>query len=392
MLLDQFKFRVPPDLRMYLEEREVTNFNQAAKLADTYFMTHRRSFTFRQNNVKGFSGSQYPAISGGGRSAAPGYYEPETLLNPDVKAVFCAYCKQGGHHITECPRSDCQKSKHYKKLEGQNKGVFSVQSSGTGESLTEDLFSYFVFSGFVMHDRGQPMCNIKILRDTGATQSVLTKDSLPNIERKFNGDYVVILTLIGYQTCPIANIYLKTDLVEGFYKVAVVDGTLPGEFKGINLLLGNDIAGRKVLPRPIVQFSPLSAEALEINDETETQTVCAVTRSQSRCNEESLNFDELPITKSNLVKAQREDPTLNKCFERVEDSIIKSTGFYIKDDVLMRRYCPKYVNVQDEWAVVTQIVVPEPFRNLIIDMTHNKYSGHLGSRRTSDKILRFLLA
>ena len=90
MLLDQFKFRVPPDLRMYLEEREVTNFNQAAKLADTYFMTHRRSFAFRQNNVKGFSGSQYPAISGGGRSAAPGNYEPERLFGSDIKAIFCA--------------------------------------------------------------------------------------------------------------------------------------------------------------------------------------------------------------------------------------------------------------------------------------------------------------
>lgn len=53
MILDQFKFRVPTDIRAYLEEKEVTDLIQAAKLADNYSLTHRKS-----GNVKAFSGSQ----------------------------------------------------------------------------------------------------------------------------------------------------------------------------------------------------------------------------------------------------------------------------------------------------------------------------------------------
>ena len=68
MLLDQFKFRAPPDLRIYLEEKEVKTLNEAARLADMYSITHRRNLTSGSNiNVKGFSGIRNFEVSGGDR-------------------------------------------------------------------------------------------------------------------------------------------------------------------------------------------------------------------------------------------------------------------------------------------------------------------------------------
>ena len=163
--------------------------------------------------------------------------------------------------------------------------------------------------------------------------------------------------------------------------MAVFDSPLPAE--GVDMLLGNDLASDLVFPRSLVN----SALNSTVHDTKYSAPLCAVTLSQSASANDSLDVD-VPITRSNLIKAQSEDPTLHNYFDKVEDTVVKSTGFYLDSGILVRSYCPKDVGAQDEWAVIKQIVVPQPYRNFVIDMAHNKFSGHLGSRKTSDKILR----
>lgn len=66
-----------------------------------------------------------------------------------------------------------------------------------------------------------------------------------------------------------------------------------------------------------------------------------------------------------------------------------STGFYLKDGVLMRKYTPPCASPADKWRVSTQVVVPRPYHPEILSLAHeNPLAGHLGVRKTYDCILR----
>lgn len=40
--------------------------------------------------------------------------KPKGSPKPGVKFSTCSYCKEPGHHISECPKAECRQSKHYK--------------------------------------------------------------------------------------------------------------------------------------------------------------------------------------------------------------------------------------------------------------------------------------
>ncbi len=61
---------------------------------------------------------------------------------------------------------------------------------------------------------------------------------------------------------------------------------------------------------------------------------------------------------------------------------------YKKDGILMRKWRSPDVPACDDWAVVTQIVVPKRYRSIILNMAHETpLSGHLGVNKTYKKIL-----
>ena len=99
---------------------------------------------------------------------------------------------------------------------------------------------------------------IKILRDTGASQSLILADTLPFSEKSSSGTSVLIQGVeCGFVNVPLHNIYLSSDLVKGPVAVGIRP-SLP--FKGIHLLLGNDLAGDKVVVNPLL--IPLSRKFL----------------------------------------------------------------------------------------------------------------------------------
>ena len=91
---------------------------------------------------------------------------------------------------------------------------------------------------------------IKILRDTGASQSLILADTLPFSEKTSPGTIVIIQSVeCGFVNVPLYNIYLSSDLVTG----PVIVGIRPSlPFKGVHLLLGYDLAGDKVVVNPLL--------------------------------------------------------------------------------------------------------------------------------------------
>ena len=63
--------------------------------------------------------------------------------------------------------------------------------------------------------------------------------------------------------------------------------------------------------------------------------------------------------------------------------------YYVKDDILMRKWRPPLKPADEDWTVVHQIVVPPCYRNEILKIAHElPVGGHLGVRKTKDRIMR----
>ena len=282
-----------------------------------------------------------------------------------------------------------------------------------------------------------PPTPIKILRDTGASQSLILADILPFSEKTSSGTRVLIQGVeCGTVNIPLHHVNLSSDLVTGLVVIGIKP-SLP--FKGFHLLLGNDSAGDKVVVNPLVTDIPNIGQT---DDPIEQQIPdfypsCAVTRAMAKkailknsnsdidltdtfigqyfkneikksldpslsdtqtdssmsCHSPSRSIDQGhdTLSKSQLIQEQQTDPEISKLIFRAlpEDEISQvPMCYYIKNGILMRKWRPHDVPADDEWAVNHQIVVPNSYRHEILSIAHESpMSGHLGINKTYHKII-----
>ena len=102
---------------------------------------------------------------------------------------------------------------------------------------------------------------VKILRDTGATQSLMLDSVLPLTENSFTGANVLISGVeMGVLEVPLHEVNIKSSLING----NIVIGMRPSlPVEGISLILGNDLAGEKVMVDPRVVDKPRDDERTE---------------------------------------------------------------------------------------------------------------------------------
>ena len=123
---------------------------------------------------------------------------------------------------------------------------------------------------------------IKILRDTGASQSLILADILPFSEKTSSGTNVLIQGVeCGTVNIPLHHVNLSSDLVTGLVVIGIKP-SLP--FKSVHLLLGNDLAGDKVVVNPLVTDT---ANIGQTEDPIEQEIPdlypsCAVTRAMAK--------------------------------------------------------------------------------------------------------------
>ena len=152
---------------------------------------------------------------------------------------------------------------------------------------------------------------------------------------------------------------------------------------------------------------PVTASPSEepvVSDFPEVFTSCAVTRSMSRAAavpgqetthenshtlKVSLPTELLSVSPSELVKEQRADPSLQELCNGALSAAEMETaaqGYFFLDEVLVRKWLP-----QGEEFIgdpVVQIVVPKKFREAVLKIAHDNVAGHLGVRKTYDRVLR----
>ena len=405
MLLEEFKSCLTPQMKTYLDERKVDVLSQAAALADDYSLTHKNNF------------AKPELESAGGRNAAQGR-QPTTggnnntngqrLRSENVKRYHnnsgggtwrsnvpvCFYCKRKGHIMSECWELEKKKAKSNAvvnvKRDGNN--LVTDQSTTTETAGGKEVNS-FISEGHVSLTAGADPVPIRILRDTGATQSLLAENILPLSDTTSMGTHVLIQGVeLGILRVPLHRVHLKSDLVSGAVVVGVRP-TLP--IPGVSLILGNDLAGEKVIPdlQVMNENDSMSAADMCVDDIPEVFSSCAITRAmakhtrdeesteslvnlgdtflahsddisktledRSRGESETLNcpFNDQDIThpiveREQLMREQENDPELRELAKDVvsnEDVTTTPECFFMQSGILMRKWRPRSAPATDEW-------------------------------------------
>ena len=474
VLIEQFKRCVHDDLKTYLDEKNVETLHEMAVLADDYALTHKRSFKPRQGgysrpgggsggfggNNSGGSGSSgsssaqasksstSPSSNAGNKSDSPsagtggssyGGSRGRGKNAPWSSRLTCHYCKIPGHVMSNCRRkmSDESKASPDVKPEGFVSSVKPVDRTPVVEEITDHFdpkfdvreeYRPFVSVGSVSFvDSLSTPAPVKILRDTGATQTLLLKDTLPFDMSSVTGEYVIVQGVEGgFINVPLHRVNLVSDIVSGSVVVGVME-TLPA--KGVSMLLGNDLAGGKVIAEPKVVMEPVtSAETEKIEEEIPgVFPSCVVTRAQARkmaedtrasidteddlidlsktflenkCNNDLSCEDkknrcpiaDVPMSRTQLAAEQRRDSEISLLFDHVlpDDELNKEpVGYFLKNDILMRKWRPSDVPADEDWSVRYQVVVPKAYRSEILHLAHEiPMGGHLGITKTFDTITR----
>lgn len=303
----------------------------------------------------------------------------------------------------------------------------SVKLLPVSRQPADSCYDPFISAGSVsLTDNSETQVPIRILRDTGASQSIILSDVLPWSDSSACGYNVLLQGIeIGYVPVPLHYMYLQSELVSGRFKVAV-QPSLP--VKGITLVMGNDIAGGLVSPVLEVLDAPEKLAQLNSVELSSVYPACAVTRAQSRRQGDVIGLNDtifdsvfrtddisslaptspasikppdpshpspteewmLPVTRVNLIERQKTDPTLRKCYISAvtqEQAKEQAVSYLCEDGLLLRKRSSH--KAEDAGRSVFQIVVPTPFRTHILSLAHDiPWSGHLGVTKTYNRVLQ----
>ena len=266
----------------------------------------------------------------------------------------------------------------------------SLPAQKVGKKVNEcdqsEGYKPFVHLGYVSLP-GSNKQPVRILRDTGASQSMMLEGILPLLDKTALGSNVLVRGIgMTFIPVPLHKIHLKSDLVCD----CVVVGVWPSlPVAGIDFLLGNDIGGGDIWGESVKLPKVVAVPLFSDQDKCAARNFpgvfpsCAITRAMSkRTDAQGTNrFEDLldtfladlhsgPIkqcdsnaTKSlspimgseeksqELVKSQMEDNTLTSLFTWTacpsNDLMSQPPGYFFREGVLRRKWRPP--NVPDDW-------------------------------------------
>ncbi|XP_039531236.1 uncharacterized protein LOC120481582 [Pimephales promelas] len=346
IVLEQFKNSVPARIATYINEQKAETTAKAAELADDYILTHKSSFEFRKRDDS---------------------FEDRLDHMPRDSSLICNYCRGKGHWKNECPVLK-SKSKGGKGLCVKPAGFVapllnsvSLSSEGSPRAvnqLKDGDYAPFISYGHVSLVGKETNVPVTILRDTGASESFILQDVLP-FSSVSDTETSVLIRGIGLNilSVPLHKIRLSSELVNGEVVVGVRP-SLPVE--GVDIILGNNLAGGRVWP---VTFSPPVVSSFPLPGPDESN--------------------------KSFPQEQKLDPSLHTLFESLmsPDEIRHvAQGYFLQDGMLVRKWIPHGSDFAGD--PILQVVVPEKYRSLVLESSHDKFAGHFGVRKTYDRILR----
>uniref|UniRef100_A0A3B3XHV5 SCAN box domain-containing protein n=1 Tax=Poecilia mexicana TaxID=48701 RepID=A0A3B3XHV5_9TELE len=366
ILLEEFKNCLPDRTVLYLNEQKATTLQEAAVLAEEFALTHKNVFVCK---------SDQPSRDKTWKEVPQSQVKNTPISKSERQ---CFYCHKMGNIVSDCL---ALKRKQAPQPPKPAKGVGLVKTLRSSPDLSnlsepDDCFKPFIFDGLVsLTGCPEDEKPVRILRDTGGSQSFILSSLLPfNADTSCNASTIVQGIGMAYVPAPLHHVHIKSKLASGLFKVAVRN-SFP--VQGVEFIMGNDLAGDKVLPIPEMVDNPscMMGEDEMLKSHPDVFAVSALTRSQAHKLKEvnlddsvlgsALMEDKLPaedssesapikdnftpktevflppsISCESLSQDQKSDGTLIKCFEGVSDSINgdKTHKFYVDNGLLMRKW------------------------------------------------------
>ena len=241
ILAEEFLNCVPEEVRVHLSERKTDVTYEMAALADEYILTHRKTKekTFTGNRVK-FKAELSP-------EGRPKEGNRRTFQSSS-RTVVCYKCGKAGHIAIRC-----QLGKGPERNQTQPRKPQGAVTTPRGNQS----YRPWTKKGMIRGPHGGPV-EVSILRDTGASQSLLLRNKLPKRVIEATRETVMIEGIGGKRVkIPLCKITLKSQWKDGPIKVGVVD-KLP--MKGISLILGNEVKTKKCHPKKMAKISTINED------------------------------------------------------------------------------------------------------------------------------------
>ena len=286
ILLEEFKRSVRQDVRLHLEEQRVEMLDEAARIADDYALTHKQTYKMYNDAQKSKNWNQNKKT---GASEKKDKNTPVKQSQQEStstqKPTVCYKCKKPGHIKPQCPLLQHKKTEsdaHPNALVKNVTDSHSERIQPVDMDKVQKQYEPFVSVGYVSLPDSDEARKVKVLRDTGASQSLILESALSFCDKSSVGASVILQGVEGgYVNAPLHEVDLKSDLVSGKVKVGVRP-SLP--VKDVSIILGNDLAGKRVVPSPVVSARPCESDETNrlVEEFPHVFPACAVTRSMTK--------------------------------------------------------------------------------------------------------------
>ena len=237
ILAEEFLNCVPEEVRVHLSERKTDVTYEMAALADEYILTHRKT------KEKPYTGSKVKF-----KAELRPKEENRRTFQSSSRTVVCYKCGKAGHIAIRC-----QLGKGPERNQTQPRKPQGAVTTPRGNQS----YRPWTKKGMIRSPHGGPV-EVSILRDTGASQSLLLRSKLPKGVIEATRENVMIEGIGGKRVkIPLCKITLKSQWKDGPIKVGVVD-KLP--MRGISLILGNEVRTKKCHPEKMAKISAINED------------------------------------------------------------------------------------------------------------------------------------
>ncbi|KAF8768442.1 Retrovirus-related Pol polyprotein like [Argiope bruennichi] len=261
-----------------------------------------------------------------------------------------------------------------------------------GSAHENELFAPYISEGSVNGSE------IKILRDSGASVDIVTRNYVSNAD--FTGEVIWVKQPLDLdlRCLPLARVRLNSpEFGEVVTKAAIVDSSLD---QGIYLLSNAtaELLNKRISIATVNAVTTRSQKKGEnAKGDGKARRIESGTGGKNeiepemQLREESLPpieigegaedlFTPFKITQEEFSKAQMDCGTLEECRERVN----KGHEGFKKEKGLFFRVTKDHLGNPR-----SQLIVPKKFRPAILEMCHESTSAHLGVTKTKDRALKY---
>ena len=106
VLVEEFKRCIQSDVKTFLCEKQVETLEEAARLADDYYLTHKVSFIAKPKLTSSHPQNKFMSGNSSGMPSKSNTPKPnstsETKSQYPLSRPTCNYCKKPGHLVSEC--------------------------------------------------------------------------------------------------------------------------------------------------------------------------------------------------------------------------------------------------------------------------------------------------